>query len=238
MMTVNCIKRRRGRMGASYLRKEIKKYIRRRWNEMRPNVEWSSLSGCDAALQASATLLQTCPVTLPFVLLWCSCAMPDSGSVSVDNLCSCLFFFSFWKRTSATPTQHIKTRKEKGFHASAKYLTLRHFSHFAMKTFSGTGTRAVRGWKDIHQLASTRSDWAEILCGKEWSRACARITTNYIFNWGEKGDSAHSLHLSYIPVLYIPRILNCVQTRTTPACHHQHQHQQRRRDLCANHCHG
>lgn len=40
---------------------------------------------------------------------------------------------------------------------------------------------------------------------------------NYSFNWGEKGDPAHALRLSYIPVLYIPRILNCVQTRTTPA---------------------
>lgn len=40
---------------------------------------------------------------------------------------------------------------------------------------------------------------------------------NYTFNWAEEGDSTHSLHLSYIPVLYIPCILNCVQTRTTPA---------------------
>lgn len=44
---------------------------------------------------------------------------------------------------------------------------------------------------------------------------CTRYN-NYIFNWAEKGDSAHSLHLSYIPVSYIPRILNRVQTRTKP----------------------
>lgn len=137
MMTVNCIKRRRGRMGASYLRKEIKKYIRRRWNEMRPNVEWSSLSGCDAALQASATLLQTCPVTLPFVLLWCSCAMPDSGSVSVDNLCSCLFFFSFLKKNKRYPDTAHQNKKRKGISCVSEIPDFETFQSFRHENLLG-----------------------------------------------------------------------------------------------------
>lgn len=57
---------------------------------------------------------------------------------------------------------------------------------------------------------------------------------NYIFNWGETGDSEHPLHLSYIPVLYIPRILNCVQTRTTPARGRQQQQQSRGEERAAD----
>lgn len=57
---------------------------------------------------------------------------------------------------------------------------------------------------------------------------------NYSFNWGEKGDPAHALHLSYIPVLYIP----ASSTASRRALHRHRQHQQRRgreRTKCANH---
>lgn len=71
---------------------------------------------------------------------------------------------------------------------------------------------------------------------------CTRYN-NYIFNWAEKGDSAHSLHLSYIPVSYIPRILNRVQTRTkprtAPATEEEEEEERGREgesaDLCGDH---
>lgn len=118
------------------------------------------------------------------------------------------------------------------------------FQSFRHENLLGTGARTVRGWgKDIRQLArSTRSDWTEILWGQAMVLSPCMHYNNYTFNWGEKVDSAHSLHLSYIPVLYIPRILICVQTRTTPACHGQHWQKRKREregeresvDLCGN----
>lgn len=97
---------------------------------------YSSWTRCCRPARA-AFLRQECwhtdVVPVPLILR-CSCAMPDTRCLSVDNLCTCL-----WgkKITCAIRTQHIKgIIFVFGFHASAKYLTLRHFSHFGTKTFS------------------------------------------------------------------------------------------------------
>lgn len=149
------------------------------------------------SLPAAMLAHKRAPVPL---VLWCSCAMPNSDSLSVGNLCSRPL-----KITRTIPTQHIKRIVIVcGFHAQPKYLTLRHFSHIGNENPLGTGARTVRGWRDIRQLASTRSDWTEILWEKQWSRLCTHYN-NYIFNWGVKGrfrTFPSTCHMS--PVLYIP----------------------------------
>lgn len=77
----------------------------------------------------------------------CQIAVPQCGQPLLSPL----------KITCTIPPDTAHQR-DRGFHASAKYLTLRHFSHFGMKKLLGTGARTVRGWREIRQLASTRSD--------------------------------------------------------------------------------
>lgn len=123
-------------------------------------------------------------------------------------------------KTCPIPTQHIKGIViVSGFHASAKYLTLRHFSHFGMKKLLGTGARTVRGccWEEIRKLAKHSLRLSrEIL----WSWAC--ICNAFTTTTSVTEVIPHIPSTCHIfPCCIFPRILNCVcpDAHYTPACH-------------------
>lgn len=96
---------------------------------------------------------------------------PAQRQIAAPSVCTTFALSSEKKGTCGSPTQHIRGIVI----VSGKYLTQRQFSHFAVKTFSGTGARAVRGcWRKTEIPL-------EILRDERWSPSLS-THYNYIFN--------------------------------------------------------
>ena len=120
--------------------------------------------------------------------------MPDSPQ------CAQPLLLPLNKITCPIPTQHVKgVSYLRWISCLSEIPDFETFQSFRHEKLLGTGTRTVRGWKQIRKLQALSSDWAQILRERQVPSLCMHY--NYTFNWGVKGDSAH---LSYIPVLYIP----------------------------------
>lgn len=130
---------------------------------------------------------------------------PAQRQIAGPSVCTTFALASEKEGTCGSPTQHIRGIVI----VSGKYLTNRQFSHFAVKTFSGTGARAVRGCWRKHKSRSRSYETSD------GPRARARTTTTTSLTEVKREIPHIPLHLSHIPVLYIPRIL-----KTCPDAHY------------------